>query len=68
MRAEARGRLVAGAVVPTPWEGRWRRYARRGGMRVPLEGEVAWLLPAGPMRYWRGRVTRIGYEYEVAPR
>ena len=64
VRAEARGRLVAGAVVPTPWEGRWRRYERHGGMRVPLEGDVAWLLPEGPKCYWCGRVTRI--EYEVA--
>lgn len=61
-RADARGRTVQGQVVPTPWEGRWWSYAARGGMRVPLEGEVAWLLPEGPKAYWRGRVTRLDYE------
>ncbi len=62
LRAEARGRTVRGAVVPTPWEGRWGSYAERGGMRVPLEGEVAWQLPAGARPYWRGRLTRVSYE------
>jgi hypothetical protein len=62
VRAEARGRTVRGAVVPTPWEGRWWNYAERDGMRVPLEGEVAWRLPAGARPYWRGRLTRAAYE------
>lgn len=63
MRAEARGRTIAGAVIPTPWEGRWSNYALRDGMRVPLEGEVAWMLPEGPTPYWRGRITRLVYEF-----
>lgn len=62
VRAEARGRTVQGKVVPTPWEGRWRNYEVRDGMRVPTEGDVAWLLPKGALPYWRGRVTRITYE------
>lgn len=62
-RAEARGRTVNGAVVPTPWEGRWRNYEWRDGMRVPLEGEVSWLLPDGPKPYWHGRITRVTYEF-----
>jgi hypothetical protein len=61
-RAAARGRTVQGQVVPTPWEGRWWGYAARGGMRVPIDGEVAWLLTGGPKPYWRGRVTRLDYE------
>jgi hypothetical protein len=65
VRAEARGRAVQGAVVPTPWEGRWWNYEVRDGMRVPLEGEVAWLLPGGARPYWRGRIVRL--IYEVAP-
>ena len=65
VRAEARGRTVRGTVVPTPWEGRWRNYAERGGMKVPLEGEVAWILPSGAKPYWRGRLTQASYE--VAP-
>lgn len=60
--AAARGRSVHGRLVPTPWAGRFWDYAERGGMRVPLEGEVAWLLPDGAAPYWRGRITRIEYE------
>jgi hypothetical protein len=62
-RAEDRGRTVKGKVVPTPWEGRWSHCLERDGMRVPLEGEVAWLLPDGRKPYWRGHVTRLEYEY-----
>ncbi len=60
--AEARGRTVAGKVIATPWEGRWFNYALRDGMRIPLEGEVAWLLPEGRKPYWRGRITEIRFE------
>jgi Family of unknown function (DUF6920) len=64
--AEARGRTVQGKVVPTPWEGRWRGYEERSGMRVPREGEVAWLLQGGPKPYWRGHVSRLSYEFATA--
>jgi hypothetical protein len=60
---EARGRTVGGEVVPTPWQGRFRNYEERGGMVVPLEGEVAWLLPEGEKTYWRGHTTEIDYEF-----
>jgi hypothetical protein len=63
MRAEARGALIDGVNVPTPWEGSWSRYELRDGMRVPIEGEVAWMLPAGRWPYWRGRITSIAYEF-----
>lgn len=63
VRAEARGRTVAGAVIPTPWEGRWSNYELRDGMRIPIDGEVAWMLPEGPKPYWRGRITRLSYEF-----
>lgn len=63
VRAEARGRTVNGQVIPTPWHGRFWNYTERGGMRVPLEGEVAWLLPAGARPYWRGRITALVYEF-----
>jgi len=61
--AEARGRTVQGKLVPTPWEGRWWNYEARGGMRVPTEGEVAWLLPGSAQPYWRGRVRQLSYEF-----
>lgn len=63
VRAEARGRTVGGAVIPTPWEGRFSHYERREGMLIPLEGEVAWLPPEGEQPYWRGRITSIRYEF-----
>jgi uncharacterized protein DUF6920 len=62
VRAEARGRLVGGQAVPTPWQGRFWNYGEQNGMRVPLEGEVAWVLPPGTKPYWRGRITELKYE------
>jgi hypothetical protein len=62
-RAEARGRTVAGVVVPTPWEVQWTSYELRDGMCIPTEGEVAWLLPEGPKPYFRGRITSLRYEF-----
>ena len=47
MHAESRGRAEGGEVVPTPWQGRFWNYEERDGMRMPLDGEVAWLLPEG---------------------
>jgi hypothetical protein len=64
VRAEDRGRMVAGKSVPTPWEGRWNRYEERDGMQVPLEGEVAWIHPDARKPYWRGHVTRLEHEYD----
>jgi Family of unknown function (DUF6920) len=63
VRVEARGRIVAGVGIPTPWEGRWSNYELRYGMRIPIEGEVMWMLPEGPKPYWRGRITRLSYEF-----
>ncbi len=66
VRAQARGRMVAGQVIPTPWEGRWSNYQQQGGMTVPMTGEVAWLLPqaqGGDKAYWRGTVTALHYEF-----
>jgi hypothetical protein len=63
VRAEARGRTVEGKVVPTPWEGRWESYETRNGMLVPVSGEVAWVLPEGQKPYWRGRITKLSYEF-----
>lgn len=65
VHAPARGRTVAGKLVPTPWEGRWSDVQTRGGMRVPLTGEVAWLTPQGRKPYWRGTVLAL--EVELAP-
>ena len=63
VRADARGRTVGGRIVPTPWEGRWSDYRWHDGLRVPMQGEVAWLLPAGPRPYWRGTIMSLQYEW-----
>jgi hypothetical protein len=61
--AEARSRTVGNTIVPTPWAGRFWNYAERGGMRVPLEAEVSWLMLEGPRPYWRGRITAVRFEW-----
>jgi hypothetical protein len=59
--APDRGRDVNGRSVPTPWQGRWSEWGERDGMRIPLRGEVEWILPEGALPYWRGRVTGISF-------
>lgn len=65
VRAEARGRAADGGLIPTPWEGRFRNYGERNGMLIPLDGEVAWLLPEGDRPYWRGQIHTIVYEFAL---
>lgn len=67
VRAEARGRVVGGKTVPTAWRGRLWNYTERGGMLIPLKGEVAWLVPQGAKPYWRGRITQISYDFAPRP-
>jgi hypothetical protein len=52
VRAESRGRTVGSRIIPTPWHGLFSNYQERGGMLVPSDGEVAWLLPEGMEPYW----------------
>jgi hypothetical protein len=66
IRADARGRTVGNTIMMRPWEGRMSNYQLRDGMRVPLNGEVAWLLPeaeGGRKPYWRGEIVSISYEF-----
>lgn len=63
VRADARGRTVGKEIVMTPWEGRWLNYRDHDGMRIPFDGEVAWLTPEGRKPYWRGTITALAYDY-----
>ena len=45
VRAENRARIIDGESVPTPWEGRFTNYGYRDNMLIPIDGEVAWILP-----------------------
>lgn len=58
----ARARDVGGRAVSTPWEGRVLRYERREGILIPIEAEVAWILPDGRQPYWRGTVRSVVYD------
>lgn len=63
VRSAARHRTVNGVLVATPWQGRFWDYEIRNGMRIPLQGEVAWELPDGLWPYWRGRISEITYDF-----
>ena len=70
VRAEARERVVDGKTVTAPWQGRYWRYAMQDGMRVPQDGEVAWILSEGPegeKPYWRGTTLSSSYEFTNSP-
>ena len=47
----ARWGTFDGGYKQVPWEGHFRRYARRDGMLVPSEGEVGWY--SGRARFGR---------------
>lgn len=53
--------LGGGRSAPTPWQGRWFDPVVRHGMRVPSRGAVEWLLPEGPLPYWRASVADLQY-------
>jgi hypothetical protein len=57
-----RYRDADGVGIPTPFEGRFSDYHRLDGMLLPVEGEVAWILPEGRLDYWRGRITAVDYD------
>lgn len=63
VQADTRGRTAGGRTEQLPWHGRFWDYAERGGMRVPLHGEVAWHAPEGHKPYWRGALVAAEYEF-----
>jgi hypothetical protein len=63
VQAEARGRTVGSKVIPTPWKGHFWNYEEHNGIQIPLNGEVAWMLPEGAKPYWRGSITEIVYDF-----
>lgn len=70
VRADARGRSVGDQIVMRPWEGRWSDFREHSGMRVPMSGEVAWLLPpeeGGRKPYWRAGVTGLSLAFAGEP-
>lgn len=62
VRSDGRYRDIDGVQVATPWEGHFWDYEWRGGMLIPLEGEVGWLIDNSYKPYWRGRIEQIEYD------
>ena len=65
--AKERGRLVKGTMTQTPWLGHYSNYAERNGMVVPIQSEVAWVLPEGAKTYYRSLMTAVSYEFAAPP-
>lgn len=60
-----RAMAVSGGFVILPWKGRFWQHGVREGMRIPLRGEVSWLVDGAWQPYWRGEI--VGGEYDLAP-
>lgn len=52
-----------GTYTLRPWTVTCREYDTHNGVRIPVECEVAWELPAGRLPYWRGVVSNVRYEF-----
>jgi hypothetical protein len=64
MRAEARCHSVVGdKLMFMPWVGNFREYSVCNGMLIPLYGEVGWEHPEGLRLYFKGKITKISYEF-----
>lgn len=48
--------------VSTPFGGVYRRYEDRGGVLVPAEAEVYWMLQGKRVPYWRGQLRTIAFD------
>jgi hypothetical protein len=62
IRAEQRYRTENRTLAARPWQVKVWAYEVRDGLRIPLEGEVAWELPNGLFPHWRGRLSAISVE------
>jgi hypothetical protein len=63
IRVDGRATTVDGATVLMPWECRMSNHQTRGGMRVPLTGEVLYITPQGEKPYFRGTIETVAYEF-----
>lgn len=60
MRADERYR---DNMTTMPWSGRFWEYSVCDGMLIPLRGEVGWEHPEGLRLYFKGKITKINYEF-----
>lgn len=61
---KGRFRSVNGGYQLTPWEGHFRHYVLRSGLRVPAEGEVGWYIDGRWEAVWRGQIAEEQFEFE----
>lgn len=47
-----------------PWEGHFRDYQVRGGLRIPLYGEVGWYEDGSLELVWKGYILDAQYDFE----
>ena len=58
-----RERLVGNKLTLAQWQESYSNCAERNNMVVPLQSEVAWVLPAGIKTYYRSLMTLASYEF-----
>ena len=63
VRAEARSGMVGKEMLMRPWECGLSDYQVRDGMKVPISGTAAWVMPDGPKTYFHGVVKTLTYEW-----
>jgi len=61
--AESRAQMAGEKVTHAPWQCRVWNYAIRDGIRVPLDGEAAWMMAEEAKPYWRGHINTLSYEF-----
>lgn len=64
MYSDGRFGRFDGEYKKAPWEGHFRDYQVRGGMRVPLYGEVGWYEEGRLELVWQGHILGVQYEFE----
>jgi len=57
-----RFRSMNGKYVKMPWEGRFKNYTIKSGMKVPTYGEVGWYELDVLQLVWKGNITKIQFE------
>lgn len=60
-----RYRDVGERSILTPWQTRSWDYESVDGLMIPRRAEAEWILPEGPLTYWRGTVEQVSYAFET---
>jgi hypothetical protein len=55
---------IDGEYKQMPWEGHFQDYQVRGGMRIPMYGEVGWYENEALQLVWKGNIIDAKYQFE----